>query len=85
MHTYSFNAIGFKAGQFCCMVVNRNIKHDRIRTSCESGHNIDTMCHTLLVHKPSSEAAFTRQRYQVKTKTFVSVLVVRLHQNDENA
>ena len=26
-----------------------------------------------------------RQRYQVKTKTFVSVLVVRLHQNDENA
>ena len=32
-----------------------------------------------------NEAAFTRQRYQVKKKTFVSVLVVRLHQNDENA
>ena len=34
---------------------------------------------------PNTKAAFTRQRYQVKTKTFVSVLVVRLHQNDENA
>ena len=33
----------------------------------------------------ATEAAFTRQRYQVKTKTLVSVLVVRLHQNDENA
>ena len=31
------------------------------------------------------KAAFTRQRYQVKTKTFLSVLVVRLRQNDENA
>ena len=55
MHTYSFNAIGFKAGQLCCVVVNRNIKHGRIRTSCESGHYIDTMCHTVLVHKPSSD------------------------------
>ena len=64
----------FKSDQLCCMVVNLNIKHGRIRTSCESGHNIDTMRHTVLVHKPSSDTVIQYSYCVITNKTSYHVL-----------